>query len=64
MDLLTVVRKLLLEDWFSSKEHLILSCEYLLKSDIHKYSWKNCVIGHNGFVTSNEQNGPYLFPPP
>jgi len=36
--------------------NLILPCEYPFKSDIDKYSWKNCVIGHNGFVTSNDEN--------
>jgi hypothetical protein len=64
MDLLTVVRKLLFEDLLSSDDYLILCCEYLLKSDIHRYSWKNCVISHKGFVTSNDQSGPYPFPPP
>ena len=63
---LILVRYLLSEDLFSSKDYynLILPCEYPFESDIDKYSWKNCVIGHNGFVTSNDENGPPPIPSP
>jgi hypothetical protein len=37
---------------------LILSCEYPFESDISKYSWKKCVIGHKGLITSDDENPP------
>jgi hypothetical protein len=37
---------------------LILSCEYPFESDINNCSRENCLMGHSGFITSNDENTP------
>jgi len=42
---------------FAHYSDAILSCEVLIESDINDCSRENCLIGRNGFITSNDDNG-------